>query len=556
MKFKKRIFVKAAAAAFMIGAAGTLAACGGSGGSDSTATTTASSGSTTAATTTAASTSSASSSSSSEGKTLKLAYPSTITTLDVADGGGATMLKEVAGVIETLVNVSSDFELQPSLAKSWERKDDTTWEFKLRDDVKFHDGTDFTADAVKWCLERTLESNESFGKTSSIESVEVVDDHTVTIKTKTATGELPEALCNVSAAIVAKSSLNSAGEFEKPVGTGYFMHDSFDVSSGTFTCVKFDDYYEDVKTNVTKREVYGIADANTRSLAAQNHEVDIATDVPFSDLTSLANADGIKTEMFETARVYFYSFNLNKDYLKDVNVRKALIYAINEQELVSDALMGVGSVSKGIFMDKMPWANNDLDAYNYDVEKAKSLLDEAGVKDSDGDGYRDYNGQNLDLQLITGSRRPGNALICQATQGYFDEIGIKANVEVLDGNAQTEKIEKGEFDMKLDSAASGYVPSASYYLSQYYKSDSTNAKRIGYSNTELDGILDKCKAEVAGDEKNKISKEAQVICQEEVPVFTAANYGAVFVMNDKIENFSYSAAVHDFIVPYETSLAD
>lgn len=552
---KKSIKKGIALASAVIMSGGALAACGGGGSTAETTTaSSATAASTTAAAGTTASTTAAASSSSGAGKTLNLAYPSTITTLDVADGGGATMLKEVAGVIETLVNVNSDFVLQPSLAESWEKKDDTTWEFKLRNDVKFHDGSVMNAEAVKWCLDRTLEANESFGKTSSIESIEATDDYTITIKTKEATGELPEALCNVSAGIVAQSSLNSSGEFDKPVGTGFYKYDSFDVSSGTFTAVKNDDYYRDVNTNVDTRVVYGISDANTRSLSAQNHEVDVATDVPFSDLETLKDGDGITTVMYETARDYFFSFNMNKDYLKDKNVRKALIYAINEEEMVNDALLGVGSVSEGIFMKDMPWANNELDPYKYDAEKAKTLLDEAGIKDSDGDGYRDYNGENLDLQLITGSRRPGNALICQAVQGYYDEIGIKANVEVLDGNAQTEKIEKGEFDMKLDSAATGYVPSASYYLAQYYHSDSTNAKRIGYSNPELDEIIDKCKATEAGDEKNELSKQAQAIAQEDVPVFTAANYGAVFVLNENIENFSYSAAVHDFIVPNETSL--
>ncbi|UYO62882.1 ABC transporter substrate-binding protein [Acetobacterium wieringae] len=487
-------------------------------------------------------------------KVLTIAFPSTVTTLDVSNGDGATMLKEVAGVIETLVSVDSDFILHPSLAKEWQRTGDTTWVFKLRDDVTFHDGTKFNAEAVKWCIERSLVDNTSLAKTTGIASVDVIDEYTVQFNTSVNTGDLPEALTNVGTAIIAKSSLNDKGEFVSAVGTGYFKQDSFDVSSGKFECVPYDNYWEDVDSNVTRRVVLSQSDSSTRSLSAQNGEVDIATDVPFSDLETLADKDGINVEKFNTARTYFFSYNLNKDYLKDVNVRKALIYAINKEDIVNDVLLGVGSVPTGVFIENMPWANNDVDTYEYDVNKATSLLDAAGIKDTDGDGYRDYNGQKLSMNIITGSRRPGNSLIVQAVEGYFENIGIEASVEVLEGNALTEAQKAGNFDMVLSSAATGYVPSASYYLNTYYHTNSNNAKQINYSNPELDKLIDACKATNDMNEKYALSKQAQVLAQNDVAVYTVANYGAVFVLSDEVENFSYSAAVHDFIVPYETSL--
>jgi peptide/nickel transport system substrate-binding protein len=487
-------------------------------------------------------------------KTLTLAFPSTISSIDVLDGDGGTMLKEVAGVIETLVNVDSDFELQPSLATEWERTGEKTWVFKLRDDVTFHDGTPFNAEAVKWCLDRSLKENESLAKTTGIDTVEAVDDYTIQFNMSESTGELPEALTNVGTAIVAKSSVNDSGEFETAVGTGFFKQESFDVGSGTFTCVPYDKYYKDVDTNVTKRQVVSIADSSTRSLSAQNHEVDVATDVPFSDLETLKNTEGIQVQQFNTARTYFYSYNVNKEYLKDAKVRKALIYAINRDELVKDVLLGVGGVPEGVFIKDMPWANTDVDTYDYDAKKAQAMLEEAGFSDSDGDGILDKDGEKLSIHIVTGSRRPGNALIAQATQGYFESIGVEASVEVLDGNAYNEAIEKGNFDLCLSSAATGYVPSASYYLETYYHSGSSNSKSIGYSNPELDKLIEQCKAADRGDAKNELSKQAQAIAQEDAVVYTVADYGAVFVLSGAVENFSYSAAVHDFIVPNEVSL--
>lgn len=488
-------------------------------------------------------------------KVLRIAFPDTLTTLDVVNGSAATMLLEVAGVVQTLVSVDSNFVLHPSLATEWKRTGDTTWVFKLRNDVTFHDGTKFNAEAVKWCIDRSLQKNASFSQTINIKSVTVVDDYTVQFETTVKTGELPEALTNVATAIVAKSSLNGQGEFTKAVGTGYFKQDSFDVSSGRFECVPYEGYWGGkVNSSITRRVILSMPDSSTRSLAVQNGEVDIASDVPFSDLQKLANVKGVKVNKFLTARIYFFSYNLNKKYLQDVNVRKALIYAINKKELVDDVLLGVGTVPKGIFTDSMPWANTNVDTYEYDVDKAKALLKAAGYKDSDGDGYLDKDGKKFSIRIITGSRRPGNALIVQAVQGYYKNIGVEASVAVIDGNASNEAIKNNQYDLNLSSAATGYVPSASYYLSTYYYSKNTNAKNINYSNPELDKLIDECRATSDLQEKYALSKQAQVLAQNDVAVYTIANYGAVFVLSDKIKNFSYSAAVHDFVVPYATDL--
>ena len=258
---------------------------------------------------------------------------------------------------------------------------------------------------------------------------------------------------------------------------------------------------------------------------------------------------------FNTARTYFLSYNLNKPYLQDANVRKALIYAINKEEIVNDALMGIGGVPNGIFMDDVAWANLDVDTYEYDIEKAKAMLADAGYTDSDGDNYLDKDGEQLTISIITGSRRPGNPLIVQAVQGYYENIGVSTTVDVLDGNAYTERVTNSDYDLALSSAATGYVPSPSYYLSTYYHSSGTNATQNGYRNAELDALIDQCKAELDLSKRIELSKQAQAIAQDDAAVYTIAHYGAVFVLDKNLQNFAYSAAVHDFIVPYETNIS-
>lgn len=482
-------------------------------------------------------------------KVLRIGFPDTLTTVDVANVTAATMLKEVAGVCETLVHADEDFTLQPNLATEWIMTGDNTWEFKLRDDVTFHDGTRMDAEAVKWSMEWELKNNSAFAGSTFIESVEVIDDFTVQFTTSRKTTDLPAALSYVGTVVVAPSSVDESGNFVKAVGTGYFKQDAFDEVSGTFECSVYGGYWQPVETNVTRRIVRSITDAGARSLAVQNGEIDIASDVPFSDLETLAGSENIQVSKFNTARTYFYEYNMKKDTFQDERVRKALIYAINKEEIVNDVLFGVGGVPKGILMDDMPWANTDVDTYDYDSDKALSLLEEAGYTDSDKDGYLDKDGEKLTLKLITFTKRPGCQLILQATQGYYANIGIDTSVEILEWSAMNELIQNGDFDMALNSAASAYIPTPAYYMDTYYGNND-----IGYVNESVNVLLDECRATTVMEEKYQYSKEAQALAQEDAAIFTPALYGTVFALSKDVENFRYNAAAHDFIVPYETSL--
>ena len=238
-------------------------------------------------------------------KVLRIGFPDTLTTVDVANVTAATMLKEVAGVCETLVHADEDFTLQPNLATEWIMTGDNTWEFKLRDDVTFHDGTRMDAEAVKWSMEWELKNNSAFAGSTFIESVEVIDDFTVQFTTSRKTTDLPAALSYVGTVVVAPSSVDDSGNFVKAVGTGYFKQDAFDEVSGTFECSVYGGYWQPVETNVTRRIVRSITDAGARSLAVQNGEIDIASDVPFSDLETLAGSENIQVSKFNTARTYF-----------------------------------------------------------------------------------------------------------------------------------------------------------------------------------------------------------------------------------------------------------
>ncbi len=490
-------------------------------------------------------------------KELRIAVTSNMTSFDATQGNGSTVLLEVARLAETLVNVDKEFQIHPNLATSWERTGDTTWVFHLRDDVTFQDGSKFNAEAVKWWLEKTRDNMASFDNYTHLESVDVVDEYTIQCNLNKSFSELPEAMTNQCCLILSPNSFDENGEFVKPIGTGYFQYESFDANQSILTLVPYEGYWAGKPdSSITRRVIKSIPDASTRALAASNGEVDVAIDVPFSELRALENEPGIKVLKYNTARTYLWSYNLEKPYLQDVNVRRALFYAVNREELVNDVLLGVGGVAHGVMMDEIPWTNTDVNMYDYDPDMAKKLLDEAGFVDSDGDGIREYKGEEVKITLITGSNRPGLPLIAQAMQGYFAAVGVDAEAQVLEGNTMQEVRNSGQWDLVSNSMAACYIPSASYFVSQMYYSGSSNASRLGYKNEELDKVVDACMATDDLEEKYALSRQAQAMAQEDAVTHTVCLYGAVFIMNDKLTGFDYSPAVHDFVVPITTDIAD
>ena len=484
----------------------------------------------------------------SEEKNLRIAYGYTITSVDPANGGD-TMLKEIAGVCETLTYANSDFSIQPMLATEWEQVDDCTWQFKLREGVTFHDGTAFNAEAVKWCLDRANELNSSFAGYTDIASIEVVDDYTINIKTNQPNTEVPQTMCYVGTSIIAPTSVDEDGNFVSPVGTGYFKATDFDEVSGTFTCETYDGYWGEVETSVTKRTVLSMPESSARSLALQNGEVDIVADIPFSDLEMLENSENVNVTKFNTARTYYYEFNCGSGAMTDANVRKAVAYALNKEEIVGDVLMGVGEVPEGIMMSEMPWTNTEVETYDYNPDKASELLKEAGYEDTDGDGFVDKDGENLTLHIISYPGRPGCPLIVQATQGYLAAIGIDTNVEIIDWAAMEEQKAAGDFDMVLNSSSAAYIPTPEYYMNMAYVNSAT-----GYQNEEVNALIAESYATSDLETKYDLCKQAQALAQDDCGLYTVALYGAVFGLNPSVTNFEYNAAAHDFIVPYATDL--
>jgi len=466
-----------------------------------------------------------------------------IPNLDPASDNSVTV-NDKALIVETLVGANQDFTLKPLLATSWKQLDDNTWEIHLREGVTFHDGSKMTADDVKFSIERANKLDATVKSLLKLDSVEVVDPNTIRIRTKSPNSILPAILHYASTAIISPKSVDDTGDIKTLIGTGPFKLESLDSKTHVLTVSKNENWWGgEVKLN--KIILKPITDPNTRALALESGDVDFTADVPYSETDRIDGLDGINVEKYSNPRIYKININLKRAPLDDVRVRQAISYSIDRDLIAKNVLFNVGSPAIGPFMPSMFWANQSLKPYNYDVEKAKKLLDDAGWKDTNGDGIREKNGKPLEFSLMTYPERPGLPPIAEAIAGQLKDVGIKINTEVMEYGVVADRQKRGDWDLYLIAANTGMVPDPLYYLSQTYGTDGSS-NQPGYSNPKVDSILSQ--AYKAGDQKARIKMldDLEGIVQEEVPVINVAYYGIAIAKKDYVKGYVFDPTAHDY----------
>ncbi|MCL6478459.1 MAG: ABC transporter substrate-binding protein [Peptococcaceae bacterium] len=478
-------------------------------------------------------------------KTLVVGEIWDIRGLDVA-GHDGTLVKEKAMIAETLVEANPDFTLKPGLAKSWEQVGDTQWKFHLREGVKFHDGKELTADAVKWSIERALKVDPTLKELTRIKSIEAVDKNTLLFTTEEPYAAFPASLAYAGMGIVSPSSeMDEKGVISRPVGTGPFKVEKWDTATGTVDLVRNDSYWG-AKPKLEKIIMKGIPDPASRSMAVEKGEIDFTCDVPYADLKRIQNTSGIKLDASPTARVYQLTFGkLSGTPYSDVRVRKAISYAIDRNVIAEKTLHGAAAPASGPIMPSIQWANKNLKGYSYDPEKAKALLAEAGWKDADGDGILEKNGEKFSITLYTYPQRPGLQPMAEAIQSMLKEVGIKVEVRVMDSSAINEQMR--DKDMRLSANAVMMIPDPDYYLRRTYHSKGSNNK-WGYSNPEMDSLLEQGLKTFDAGKRQEIYNRVQEIAVDEVPLIHVAYYKAAIVMRDYVQNFVFNPVAHDYML--------
>jgi len=436
-------------------------------------------------------------------------------TLDPANGWNGWYMR-TAGIYETLFKYNEKMELTPELATGYTQVNSTVYTINLREGVLFHDGTPFNADAVVSSIERVLNiSNSRSSEYDHIASVVAIDDHTVRITTNE---PYAPAIASLTDPLVSIVSPDANNPDTNPVGTGPFMYADHEFGA-SLSVVRNPNYWDGIVKLESAKITY-ISDGGTRALMLESGDADMSRGIPYPEVSTVQGDPDLDVVSKETLRMYFIFVNTEKAPLNDVRVRQAINYAINRDVIVDTALEGVGGVpAKGVFPSIFPWANDELTGYSYNRDTALSLLADAGITDSNGDGMLEYGGEDFKLNIKTYTSRPAMQPGTEVIETQLEDIGIDVTVELLEAPAVKEAMTNGDYDLAFYSY--GVAPSGDpdNFLTHHFDS-TAGYKENGwtrYSNTAVDTLLASARQETNSYNRKDYYDQVQEIIVEESP---------------------------------------
>ena len=520
----RRSFLKASAAtAGGAAAASMLAACGGAGAADS----------------------------GSKKKVLRFAQSNAKQGLDMQKSTNSGSASIADCIFESPLRWTEDNELVPCLLKEIPtfEADGVTLHCELKPNIKFHDGTTLTASDVKYSFERMFKP-ETGGKSTymydlikgakemlagtatELEGLTVEDD---THFTFVLTNPMVTFVNNLGinyADIFPKDACEKAGKSwgtgTNCIGTGKYKVVSNDDTTEV-VLARFDDYH-DGKPALDEVHFQFVDDLNTKMMSFKNGDVDYC-DLDASQLQQYKSDPAVKDliTQYPTLGVQFVNLNLSSEKLQDVRVRKALSLAINRDELIQSIVGGAGTVPSGWLAPQTPGHDPNAPAFEYDPEKAKALLAEAGV---------------TNLELSAKVRANINQKQLVAVQDYWSKIGVKLSVETEDNGVWAQDWADGS----LEITAVGWFPlyaDADNHMYTYFYSENAKGKSSFYNSPEFDALVSQARVEQDKQKRADLYRQADDILTRQdyatLPLYYPKNQFVAkdYVQNAKVGNLIY-----------------
>lgn len=417
----------------------------------------------------------------------------------------------IYGVFNGLLKFNDKMEIVPDLAESYSVVDSTTLEFKLRKGVKFQDGSDFTADDVKFTIERVADEKNASpnrSKVTAIQAVQIVDPHTVRIVTSRPFGPLLNYLTNTRTAtqIVSRKAVESMGAEafgRRPVGTGAYMVKDW-KSNESVELVGFPGAFSGAP-KIANVICPLIAEESSGMTAILGNQIDMTSTAPFADVPSLEKRPEVRVLKQPGLNTRYVALNNKKAPFDDVHFRRAVSMAFNRDILVKAVVFGEGVVTPGIlppslWPDPKPLAS---DWVTFNPERARAEMAKSKYKA----------GQEATV-LVWGSnwwRRIGEIVVGQVNQ----VLGVKFQIQAMDFNAAFAKAKSGDYDAMVMGWL-GLVD-ADEYMGEMVGSKGFRNIHF-YGSDKMDALLDGGRTEIDPQKRKVIYREAETLLLEDMPL--------------------------------------
>lgn len=444
-------------------------------------------------------------------------------------------------IFSTLVRYDEkDLQPVPDLATEWKMDEGgKSWTFKLRKDVKWHDGKPFTAADVKFTIEGIINPkvNAQFrSNLRPVKSVDIIDDYTVRINTTDTFPSLDIMLAyNVVMApkhLLEGKDLNEIPEFvQKPIGTGPFKFKEY-VKGDHATVVANDDYF--LGRPYLDSVVYKIIpDINVIIAQLKTGELDAAAVEP-QNMDALKGASNVEVLSAETPNAYYIALNASRWPFDDKKVRQALMYGLDRKLIVEKILFNQMPLATGPLAKAFgPYYNSKLQPYPYDPEKAKKLLEEAGFKPGP-DGILQKDGKKLSFELLVDKGNPTREQIILTAQQYWKRLGCDVKVVVEEWNTFIKKgsTQPGDYDARSSWRITPPDPDKE---SEYATKGAVN--HYAYSNPEADKLLAAGKKEMDKQKRIEAYHKFQEVVYDDVPVIWIYYPNDLIAINKRVQDF-------------------
>ena len=455
-------------------------------------------------------------------------------------------------LFNSLVKKNEKFDYVGELATNIvQSADGTVYTFALHDGVKFHDGRVLTSADVKYTLDLVFSSSfaksasfyESVGndKHSYIKSVEAPDSKTVVVTLIKPWVGLLSNLVPVS--IIPKDSYEA--QKTHPVGSGPFKFIHYDNAQQVLDAESFPEYW-DGPAKIPAIRVRVISDMNALQAELRAGRVDIAP-MPTSlspDAVKLLQQDpNLQVNAFPGSNVVLLTINTSSPPLDNLKVRQAIAYAVDRDSMIKNLLQGYGKIAHSIIPEES-WSYTPGHTYSFDQAMSKKLLDEAGFKDSDGDGPK----MRFDKPVVyklSGSSISGRQY-AGVIQNYLKEVGIPVEIQTPEQNTLFDELRRGNFQIAYTQWVGGNQDPIFYKdlfaTSEIPTQTRPSRNRSRYSNKELDALLDEAVNTFDRQKGLELYTKIQDIVSNEVPVFPLWYQSNVVIAKKDVGNIHVDAS--------------
>ncbi|QWG61741.1 ABC transporter substrate-binding protein [Bacillus mycoides] len=457
-------------------------------------------------------------------------------------------------IFAPLVGLDKEGKPIPILAKKWDiSEDQLTYTFHLKDDLKFSDSSPLTADDVAFTLtllhdptysgatdisQTAIKGGQAYkeGKATSIEGIQVIDPKTITITTEKVNAQT---LSLIGGEVISKAYYGKEykqGNLEylkelygKPMGAGAYKLDKY-IPGQEVRFVANENYFEG-KPKI-EHFIYKITKGDTKLQQFQAGEVD------YDGFTTNAETiEQLKELGFANVNVYtgssygYIKMNYKKSYFKDKRVRQAFIYGLERQKVIDTYFQGYASLVN-VPITPVSWAYTEegINKYEYNLEKAKKLLDEAGWK-AGSDGIREKDGQKLKVSYFASSVSKINDVMIPVMKEDYKKIGVDFNPEYMDFNTMISKVIKGDYDLAMVSTPMIDDPSGT--IEEFVSTSKRNYD--GYHNPKVDELAKQALETLDIEKRKEIYKKLYQELSEDPPVIFLNNSKVVSAHNARIQ---------------------